>query len=85
MRDGTVKVNFVNIKNINNELKKLKEIYNKAWEKNWGFVPMTYAEIENMAKNLKLILKPDYLFFASVRHFFLGSHPTPSAKQARVQ
>ncbi|NLI10473.1 MAG: hypothetical protein GX447_06955 [Elusimicrobia bacterium] len=67
LRDSSVKVNLVNIEKIDSEIDKLKEIYNKAWEKNWGFVPMTQAEIERMAADLKPLLKPDYLFFASVK------------------
>jgi len=35
-----------------------KTIYNQSWEKNWGFVPMTDAEIEHMAKQLKQVLDP---------------------------
>lgn len=41
------------------ELGRVREIYNMAWEKNWGFVPMTEAEIEHMAKELKPVLKHD--------------------------
>ncbi|MEE8487814.1 MAG: N-acetyltransferase [Gemmatimonadota bacterium] len=41
------------------ELDLVREIYNSAWEKNWGFVPMTEAEIRHMAKELKPVLKRD--------------------------
>lgn len=41
------------------ELDLVREIYNMAWEKNWGFVPMTEAEIGHMAKELKPVLKRD--------------------------
>ena len=34
----------------------LREIYNQAWEKNWGFVPFTEAEIEYMTKELKPLM-----------------------------
>lgn len=67
VRDGSVEINLVDISEIDRELDKLKDIYNKAWEKNWGFVPMTQAEIEHMASDLKPLLKSDYLFFASVK------------------
>jgi GNAT superfamily N-acetyltransferase len=33
-------------------------IYNSAWEKNWGFVPMTEAEFRYMAEELKPIIDP---------------------------
>ncbi|MBI5384680.1 MAG: N-acetyltransferase [Verrucomicrobia bacterium] len=38
------------------DLVSLKEIYNAAWEANWGFVPMTNAEIDFMAGRLKPLL-----------------------------
>jgi len=42
------------------------EVYNSAWEKNWGFVPMTHAEFMYMAKSLKPVLLPQFAFVAEV-------------------
>ncbi len=39
-------------------------IYNRAWEKNWGFVPMTEAEFRHMGKNLKPVIVPELAFVA---------------------
>ena len=44
------------------EIERIKKIYNSAWERNWGFVPMTDAEIEHMADGLKMILDPALIF-----------------------
>jgi len=38
------------------DLAKIKEVYNTAWLDNWGFVPMTDAEIDFMATRLKPML-----------------------------
>lgn len=38
-------------------------IYNAAWERNWGFVPMTPDEIRHQARTFKPILVPAYLLF----------------------
>ncbi len=38
------------------DLAKVKEVYNAAWETNWGFVPMTDAELDFMARRLKPLL-----------------------------
>ena len=38
------------------DLAKIKEVYNAAWQANWGFVPMTDAEIDFMAGRLKPLL-----------------------------
>lgn len=49
----------INMDRFEAELGLVREIYNKAWEKNWGFVPMTEAEIGHMAKELRPVLKRD--------------------------
>lgn len=48
------------------EVQKIKRIYNKAWEKNWGFVPMTDAEFEFLADSLEQIVDEDLAFVAEV-------------------
>jgi hypothetical protein len=42
------------------------EIYNSAWERNWGFVPMRRDEFLHMAKSLKPLLIPQFAFLAEV-------------------
>lgn len=46
------------------ELEIVKEIYNDAWEKNWGFVPMTGEEIDHVAKEFKPFLSENLVIFA---------------------
>jgi ribosomal protein S18 acetylase RimI-like enzyme len=41
------------------ELDRVRRVYNEAWEQNWGFVPMTDAEIRFMAHELKLAIMKD--------------------------
>ena len=41
-----------------------KAVYNSAWARNWGFVPMTDREIEHLAHGLRPFLDPDMVFFA---------------------
>ncbi len=38
------------------EVGRFVEIYNSAWERNWGFVPLTEEEVRHYAKDLKPIL-----------------------------
>ncbi|NQU31793.1 MAG: hypothetical protein HQ521_01035 [Bacteroidetes bacterium] len=52
----------VNFKDIKNETPKIRHIYNKAWEKNWGFVPMTPNEFEKLVKELKMVTTPDLVY-----------------------
>lgn len=54
----------VDLKNFGQEVLKLREIYNAAWDKNLGFVPMTEKEFAYMAKDLKQILDKDLCMIA---------------------
>ena len=65
-RAGNVRVELVDIKHIDKALADLKDIYNAAWDNNWGFVPMTNEEIDEMARSLRPLLKPEYLYFVKV-------------------
>jgi ribosomal protein S18 acetylase RimI-like enzyme len=43
-----------------------RDIYNDAWEENWGHVRITDEEFDFAAKNLKSVLDPDLCWFAYV-------------------
>jgi GNAT superfamily N-acetyltransferase len=63
-RRGAVAIRPVNVKNITDESRRLRKIYNQAWAKNWGFVPFTEAEIQFMTKELKPLLLPKFSWIA---------------------
>ncbi|HEU5041719.1 MAG TPA: hypothetical protein VFT84_12890 [Gemmatimonadales bacterium] len=42
----------------------IKRIYNEAWEKNWGFVPMTESELDHLAEQFKPVVIPEIVPFA---------------------
>lgn len=48
------------------EVARLKEVYNQSWVANWGFVPFTDAEIDQMAKDFRDIVLPDLVLFAEL-------------------
>ena len=49
----------LNIKEFQKEVERIKELYNAAWEKNWGFVPMTEHEIDHLAEQFKPVVIPE--------------------------
>ena len=49
------------------DLPRVREVYNAAWEKNWGFVPMTPEEMDFMAARLKPLLVPDYALLGELQ------------------
>jgi GNAT superfamily N-acetyltransferase len=62
-----ITIRSANLKDFATEAERIKEIYNAAWEKNWGFVPMTSAEFDKLAKDLKQMLVPDLAVIAEHR------------------
>lgn len=71
------------LKDWDNEVRRIKEIYNAAWEKNWGFVPMTDKEFDALGKELKLVLNPELVLFAEVKGEPVAfSITVPDANQA---
>ncbi len=57
-------VRNINMKYLNEELARIKEVYNSAWAPNWGFVPMTDKEIDIMANRLKPLVVPELVWLA---------------------
>ena len=53
----------IDMKHFNDEVARIKQIYNAAWERNWGFIPMTDQEIDHMAAALKPVVVPDLVVF----------------------
>lgn len=62
-----IRIRSVNFKNLEEEIKILRDIYNDAWEKNWGFVPFTEKEFEHTAKELKTIALPEMTLVVEVK------------------
>ena len=46
------------------EVGRFLEVYNSAWERNWGFVPLTEAEVRHYAKQLKPVLDENWALIA---------------------
>jgi GNAT superfamily N-acetyltransferase len=47
-------------RNLRTEVRAFMEVYNLAWSSNWGFVPLTDAELDHMAKELGPVLDEDF-------------------------
>ncbi len=51
-------------RDLHGEVQRFMEIYNAAWERNWGFVPLTEHEIEHYASELKPIIDENWAMVA---------------------
>lgn len=61
-----IKIRKVKMRNFDAEVEIIKKLYNTAWARNWGFVPMTDAEIDALGEELKPMVDPDFVFIAEV-------------------
>lgn len=51
-------------RHLEDEVRAFMDVYNSAWNRNWGFVPLTDAELESYAKELKPILDEKWALIA---------------------
>jgi len=65
-RRWPVTIRPANLKNLRDESRRLREIYNQAWEKNWGFVPFTEAEFDHLAHEMKPLIVPQATLLAEI-------------------
>jgi GNAT superfamily N-acetyltransferase len=57
-RDGSVRIRSFDMRRFDADVATIQDIYNSAWERNWGFVPLSPAEIANVARQLKPLVNP---------------------------
>ncbi len=60
-------------RDLRNEVKVFMDVYNEAWGSNWGFVPITDAECDFQAKNLRPVLEERWAFIAERDGEVLGA------------
>lgn len=59
-----ITVRPVDKKKFGDEMLVFREVYNEAWEKNWGFIPLTDEEIFYLGERLKKIVVPELTLIA---------------------
>lgn len=67
-------IDFKNKDQFKKDIDTLKDIYNRAWQPNWGFVKMTDDEFDFLAKDLKPIANPKVAFIAEIKGKPAGFH-----------
>jgi GNAT superfamily N-acetyltransferase len=65
-RRRAIAVRPIDMRRFDEEIGRVKALYNRAWERNWGFVPMDGAEIDFLAAQLKPVVVPELVVFAEV-------------------
>ena len=71
-----ITIRNINLKNLKQEVKSMKPIYNAIWQDNWGFVPFTDKEIMHLADSLKLIADERWVYIAEDKGKIIGFNIT---------
>ena len=61
-RYPNITIRTLDMKRFDEEARTILEIYNDAWEHNWGHVPMTESEFAHLAKDMKEIIDPNIVY-----------------------
>lgn len=63
---AVAQIRSIDLRHVATEAARLRQLYNDAWQQNWGFVPFTAHEFEHMAKELRAIVDPSLTLIAEV-------------------
>ncbi|MBN2231251.1 MAG: N-acetyltransferase [Deltaproteobacteria bacterium] len=63
---GRVRLRPLDNRRFDAELDLIREIFEDAWQDNWGFVPFTAEELDELGRNLKFLVPPELVRFAEV-------------------
>lgn len=65
-RAGSVRLRHLDLADYASEIRRMVDIYNDAWSGNWGFVPITEPEADEMASRMRVLLDERLVWFAEV-------------------
>ena len=64
MQKQGIHIRKVDMRNFDRDVALVKQVYNTAWERNWGAVPLTDHETDHLAASLKPTIDPNLIFIA---------------------
>lgn len=86
LKRNNIIIRKINMNDFWNEVVKVREVYNGAWDHNTGFVPATDKEFHYLAKDLKMIVDPDFIYVAEQEGKMVGiSLSIPDINQALIK
>ncbi len=65
-QDPRVSLRTLSKKRFNQDMTAVLQIFNDAWSENWGFVPLSDSQLAKLAKDLKLLIREDFVAIAAV-------------------
>jgi hypothetical protein len=61
-----IRIRKLDLGDFQNELERIRKIYNDAWSDNWGFVPMTPEEFQHTADDFRKLVEPELVLLAFI-------------------
>ncbi len=61
---SSVRLRRLDFSDYKNEIRRMVDIFNDAWSGNWGFVPLTETETDEMAQRMRILLDERLVWFA---------------------
>ena len=58
------KVRHLDPRRYDQDIRIFVNIFNAAWSDNWGFIPLTEADVDHMAREMRPLLIPEMVWFA---------------------
>ena len=62
----------INFKKFDTDISRMRLAYNEANEGNWGFVPLTEAEFQHMANDIRQLVAPENVLLAEMDSQIIG-------------
>jgi len=72
MSRSRVMIRPVNLKKFEAEVDSIWSIYTSAWSQNWGFAPLEREEFQLLAKDMKMILAPEFALIGEIDGRLVG-------------
>jgi GNAT superfamily N-acetyltransferase len=66
MQSSGMRIRPIRMNAFREDVESVWQVYNAAWSRNWGFVPVTRDEFLAMAKEMKAILDPGFVLLGEV-------------------
>jgi GNAT superfamily N-acetyltransferase len=66
LQASRVRIRPFRLKHMREDLAILRDVFNDAWANNWGFVPFTTSELDDLGGSLKLFIPPELIQIAEV-------------------
>ncbi len=63
---GQFTIRPIDMRRFETEMRNAIDVYNDAWSENWGFVPVTEAEVKHLIASVRPIVDPKYVLLGEV-------------------